>query len=166
MTEPVLDTSDAQGAVAAVNSIDHVAIAVYDADAAAAWFCRQLGLVNVNDELIHSDVNVRLVFLAVGSGIEKTSIQLVSPIGPGTVAEHLSDHGEGLHHVCFKVDDVRRVLDRLGEPNTPTFAGGYGLTCAFMQQSTPCDTNIELVGEGDAGPDHGAERAAGDRDGL
>src|SRR5699024_10780613 len=104
-----------------VNAIDHVAIAVYDADAAAEWFSRRLGLINVNDELIHSDVNVRLVFLSVGQGPEKTSIQLVSPIGPGSVAEYLSVHGEGLHHVCFKVEDVRQVLDNLGEANTPTF---------------------------------------------
>lgn len=128
-----------------VKSIDHVAIAVHDPDAAAEWFKERLGLVTVNDELVHDDVNVRLIFLGVSDAIA-TAVQLVSPIGPGAVATHLRTHGEGLHHVCFKVDDVRRTLDRLGEPSTPTFIGGYGLTCAFLRQPTPGGTDIELVG--------------------
>lgn len=137
--------ADVLGSVPVVKGIDHVALAVRDPDAAVDWFVRRLGLITVNDELVHADVNVRLIFLAAGDA-NATTIQLVSPIGPGDVATHLRTKGEGLHHVCFKVDDVRRALDRVGEPSTPTFVGGYGLTCAFLRQPTPCDTNIELVG--------------------
>lgn len=142
----VTDTmGDANEVGPLMKGVDHVAIAVHDPDAAADWFKRHLHLVLVNDELVHDDVNVRLVFLAVGGGAA-TTIQLVSPIGPGAVATHLHTRGEGLHHVCFKVDDVRRTLDAVGEPSTPTFVGGYGLTCAFLRQATPGGTNIELVG--------------------
>ena len=155
MTNPVHGVADTPAASPLVDAIDHVALAVQDADAAADWFCRRLGLVCINDELIHGDVNVRLVFLAVGPRSESATVQLVSPIGPGAVATYIRDHGEGLHHVCFKVGNIRQVLDDLGEPSTPTFIGGYGLPCAFLEQPTPCDTNIELVGEAAASPKKG-----------
>lgn len=139
--------STAPGSGPGIKALDHVAIAVYDADPAVEWFRDRLGLTVVNDEIVRGNVNVRLVFLATPAGAGSTTMQVVAPVGPGAVADHLRRHGEGLHHICFKVDDVRSTLDALDEPTTPTFVGGYALTCAFLAQGTPSDINVELVGE-------------------
>lgn len=129
----------------AVNHIDHVAIAVHDADSAARWFAESFGMAVVNDEQIDQGLNVRLLFLSPAPGQTGTTLQLVTPTGDGPVARHLKDHGEGLHHLCLAVDNVSDSLTALGDPDAMVFVGGYGLRCAFLQTDVPGSVPVELV---------------------
>ena len=42
------------------------------------------------------------------------------------VAQWLEQHGEGLHHICFGVDDVTDAVETLSDPAYPRFPIGQG----------------------------------------
>jgi len=111
-----------------IEHVDHIAIAVHDIDASLPYYVNELCLALVHDERL-PDIGVRLAYLQAGN----TMVQLVQPTGDGAVAQFLAARGEGLHHVCFAVDDIPLVLDRLkGEGEAQVFMGGRGRRCAFL----------------------------------
>lgn len=125
-----------------VRAVDHIAVAVHDAELATHWYRNSLGMNVVGDELV-SAAGVRLVYLATESN-DATTVQLVQPVAPGAVAEFLSVRGEGLHHVCFVVDDIAQVLERLGEAPGGIFRGGRGRRACFLTQQ-PNGIAVELT---------------------
>jgi methylmalonyl-CoA/ethylmalonyl-CoA epimerase len=130
----------ATGASSPLHSVDHVAVAVRDTDAALEYYTSVLGLTVIGDE-IAEEPGVRLTYLDGGT----VMIQLVQPVRPGPVASYLDHHGEGLHHLCFAVDDLDTALAALdGEHRGPTFLGGRGRQCAFLN-TYPVGVRIELT---------------------
>ena len=86
------------------------------------------------------DGSVRLAYLAAGD----TTVQLVEPLVGGPVADALEATGEGLHHICFAVDDLESALRGLpGERNQPVEDGGLGCRVAFLA-TVPSGVRIEL----------------------
>ncbi|MCD0443076.1 VOC family protein [Glycomyces sp. A-F 0318] len=140
----------ANGRPDAVRRIDHVAVAAHDADGAARWYEASLGLRRVHDEVVDA-AGVRLLWLAAEADEGGASFQIVQPLGPGPVADHLAARGEGLHHVCFAVDDAADFLRARGESEDQVFAGGYGLPCAFVEHAPP-GIAIEIVEQAPARP--------------
>lgn len=53
---------------------------------------------------------VAAVSLAYSGDLQLELIQPVS--GESIYAEHLRDHGPGLHHTCFEVDDIDAAVER------------------------------------------------------
>jgi methylmalonyl-CoA/ethylmalonyl-CoA epimerase len=106
--------------------VDHVAIIVRDADAALPYYQNELGMQLIDDE-INENVNVRLVYLDAGN----VKVQLVTPLGPGPLQDHLRDHGEGLHHICFQVDEINEAIEDLtdGADVTVSVGGRNRRTC-------------------------------------
>lgn len=92
----------------AIPSIHHIAILVRDVDSTLPFYVERLQLAVVGDEWL-PQVGARLTYLAGGS----TLIQLVQPTHPGPLQEHLERHGEGLHHICFAVDNLEATLHRV-----------------------------------------------------
>jgi methylmalonyl-CoA/ethylmalonyl-CoA epimerase len=110
--------------------IDHVGVIVHDADRAAGPLIARLGLVRGND-WTDPGGRFRLVYLECGD----TTLQLVQPLSEGKLSQHLRTHGEGLHHVCFAVDDLDAALASLdsqveGEP----YLGGKGVRVCFLSE--------------------------------
>ena len=61
-------------------------------------------------------------------------------------SEHLAKHGEGLHHVRFRVDSVDDTIAKLeGEGFRSVFRKRYGPTVAFAYLETPSDIGSWLV---------------------
>lgn len=111
-----------------VRRVDHVGILVRSVDESLAYFTDTLGLRLVADE-VRSDGTVRLAYLEAGG----TTIQLVEPLVAGDGADTLRRRGEGLHHVCFEVDDLRATLGALpGEAAQPIEEGGRNCRVAFL----------------------------------
>jgi methylmalonyl-CoA/ethylmalonyl-CoA epimerase len=133
--------------------IDHVAVAVADADEAAGRFIALLGLTVVADE-IADEPGVRLVHLAGPGAAGPTTLQLVQPLRAGPVRDHLDQHGEGIHHICFTVVSVPGALaDMPGEEDARIFTGGRGRPACFLA-ARPGGALIELVEQPFArGPD-------------
>ncbi len=125
--------------------LDHVGIVVRDVGAATRWWTERLGLelVHVADVL---DGSIRLAYLDLGD----TTLQLVQPLGPGPLTDWLDVHGEGLHHVCFLVDDVPATLDALEDQGRRfVYLGGRGADVCFIGE-TPCNVLVELTEPTDA----------------
>jgi methylmalonyl-CoA/ethylmalonyl-CoA epimerase len=135
--------------------IDHVGIVVADADVGATTLNESLGLEVEHDESLPA-IGVRLVYLTCGtphSSLEgpSSTIQLVQPIGPGPVADHLAEHGEGLHHVCFSVTVLEAALRRAGEVSPQPFLGGKGKRACFLARRA-AGALVELVEQQQATP--------------
>ena len=85
--------------------LDHVAVAVHSIKAALPLFRDALG----GEYLMGSDMDGwRWVqFRYPGGG----KVELLEPLGDdGFLARFLERHGEGLHHVTFKTDDIRAAI--------------------------------------------------------
>jgi len=131
-----------------LTEIDHVAIAVRDLDAAVAWYGEVFGAAVVHREFVDSDgVEEALVRVA------DSYVQLLSPTRVDSpVAKFLDRHGEGLHHVAYRVADCTealhavvaagyRVVDKVPRP------GSRGTIVAFVHPIASFGTLIELVQE-------------------
>ena len=102
-----------------IRRLDHVAIVIRNTDVALGHFRDKLGLTVVHSEELEQP-RVRLTYLDAGNAL----IQLVEPLDDASDAAHsLNEHGEGIHHICFAVDDVvlpdTRELSRTAPPSAP-----------------------------------------------
>jgi len=123
-----------------LRGVDHIAIAIRDVDRSLEYFRDRLGLVVVHDETLQAPP-VRLVFLDAGN----VQIQLVQPLGPGRVAAFLDERGEGLHHVCFRVDRIETSIAALGLlPDGEIFMGARGQPSCFLDDGSS-GTVVELT---------------------
>jgi methylmalonyl-CoA/ethylmalonyl-CoA epimerase len=131
-----------------LTDIDHVAIAVRDIDAAIAWYCDVLGAVVVHREDVESDA-VHEALISVGDSF----IQLLTPTSDdSTVAKFLDRHGEGLHHVGYRVANCAEALAALKSSGARLVdevprRGSRETTIAFVHPQTSFGTLIELVEE-------------------
>jgi methylmalonyl-CoA/ethylmalonyl-CoA epimerase len=124
--------------------LDHVAFLVRDTETALAYFRDRLGLrVSSTEEL--DTPRVRLTYLDAGNAW----VQLVEPLDQASAAAAtLAEHGEGLHHVCFGVDDVPDAAATLaGDDALPVSLGhGRGRPSAFVPGEPPHGARIEVTG--------------------
>jgi len=92
-----------------IKRVDHIAIAVNSADDALSTFDSVLGLTADHIEEI-PDQGVKAAAIHVGD----TSIEFIEPTDPeGGVAKFIEKKGEGIHHICFEVDDIDAELKSL-----------------------------------------------------
>lgn len=89
-----------------LNGISHLGIAVRDLDAAIDRYQRAFGLSVEHRWLAEADL-----MQAASFRIGDVTIELMQPTSPDSpVARFLDKRGEGIHHVCFAVDDVAEAL--------------------------------------------------------
>ncbi len=90
-------------------SLDHVGIAVEDAEKAAALFETLTGNLPYAQEDVAGH-GVRTHFISAGTA----KIELLEGLGRDSpITRYLERHGEGIHHIAFEVDDVHAAFDRL-----------------------------------------------------
>jgi methylmalonyl-CoA/ethylmalonyl-CoA epimerase len=129
--------------VTLLRRLDHVAVVVRDTESALVYYSGKLGLSVASSEEIASP-HVRLTYLDVGNAY----LQLVEPLDEQSpIARWLDEHGEGLHHICFGVDDVRTALAALSDPGTEIVLGsGRGRPSGFISAAEPNGVIVELTG--------------------
>ena len=89
--------------------LDHVGIAVEDIDSAIELYTNKLGFSFDSREVIEAH-NVELAFVKLAN----TKLEFVCPISDSSpVRRFLDKRGEGLHHVCYEVPDIRAEMKRL-----------------------------------------------------
>ncbi len=126
--------------------IHHVGIAVRSLEDAANRFGGLLGLER-GARYDLPEFGVKALFLPVGEG----NLELLEPIGTGsTVASFLEKRGEGMHHVCFEVDDIEKALAdfaaqgaRLIDEKPRPGAGGH--LVAFVHPKSTHGVLVELM---------------------
>ena len=112
-----------------IRRLDHVAVLVRSTDDALRFYSDRLGLaVHSSEEL--DTPHVRLTYLDVGNAY----VQLVEPLDPASpLGAWLDEHGEGLHHICFGVDDVPAAVAELSDPGSEVVLGsGRGRLSSFL----------------------------------
>jgi methylmalonyl-CoA/ethylmalonyl-CoA epimerase len=125
----------------AIRRLDHVAILVRDSAAAVEFFTSQLGLTVAHAEDSET-AGARLTYLDAGNAY----LQLVEPSSPESpLMQWLGEHGEGLHHVCFAVDDVPSAAADLGDGTPPRLGRGRGRVSAFVPGAEPFGVLLECT---------------------
>lgn len=126
--------------------IDHLGIAVRDVAAASSRFEQLLGVRPGGEEEVPTE-QVRVKFFSVG----ESRFELLEATSPSSaIAKFIEKRGEGIHHVCIRVDDVGAEVARLraqgfefvGEAPRPG-AGGHRV--AFVHPRSAGGILVELA---------------------
>ncbi len=123
--------------------LDHIGIAVKSLDAAKVY--EALGLTIEHVETVETQ-KVKTAFLAVGD----SHLELLEPTGPDSpVAKFIEKRGEGIHHICLRVDDIETHLETLKAQgyrliNEAPVPGAHGCRVAFLHPSAGNGVLIEL----------------------
>jgi methylmalonyl-CoA/ethylmalonyl-CoA epimerase len=127
--------------VTLLRRLDHVAILVRSTDAALRYYEGELGLPVHSSEEIDSP-HVRLTYLDAGNAF----LQLVEPLDPASaLGAWLDERGEGLHHICFGVDDVPAAASALSDGDRPALGSGRGRPSAFVATGDSHGVRIECT---------------------
>lgn len=127
--------------------LDHVAIVVADTEAALAVWRDRVGLPLLYSEVVNQGT-VRLTHLDLGN----THLQLVEPLtSDHPLKQWLDAHGSGLHHLCFKVDDVGAAfaeLPNMGLATAPAIhQGTQGKRALFLDRKSTANVQLEVTGQ-------------------
>lgn len=130
-----------------IGRLNHVAIVVPDLAAAAAVYRDTLG-ADVSAPIDLPLHGVTTVFVE----LPNTKIELLHPLGEESPITPFLDKNPsgGMHHVCYEVDDIHAVRDRLvaegarvlgdGEPKP----GAHDKPVLFLHPKDFCGTLVEL----------------------
>jgi methylmalonyl-CoA/ethylmalonyl-CoA epimerase len=125
--------------------LDHIGIATQNLDEAVANYHRDFGFELNLRETVPSQ-NVEVAFLS----LPNTLIELLAPTSAQcNLQKFLDTHGPGLHHICYRVGDIRAELARLKGlghrliDETPR-PGAHKSQIAFLHPKTMGGVLIEL----------------------
>jgi methylmalonyl-CoA/ethylmalonyl-CoA epimerase len=92
-----------------IQKVHHVGVVVRDIESAMRFWRDTLGL-HVHKQQTIDEQGVTAALMTVGD----SEIELIQPtVADNGVARYLESKGEGLHHVCFQVDNVDLDLESL-----------------------------------------------------
>ena len=95
-----------------VKKLDHVGIVVNNLDESVPIYENILGVKPISIKDVPTQ-NVRAAFFEVANGVE---VELIEPLNTDSgVARFLEKHGQGIHHICFEVDNVDRELKEMAD---------------------------------------------------
>ena len=122
-----------------ITALDHIAIAVPDLDKAIKRFMEDFGLPFEGTEDVEAAKTSTAFF-----PLPPTSIELVHPLrGEGPIATYLEKRGGGMHHLCFRSDNIEEDIERLREKGYQFLAdgptpGAHGSQVIFIHPKS-CD---------------------------
>jgi methylmalonyl-CoA/ethylmalonyl-CoA epimerase len=128
--------------------LDHIGIAVRSLDAAKIY--EDLGFTIGHVETVETQ-RVKTAFLSVGDA----NLELLEPTSPDSpIAKFIEKRGEGIHHICLRVDDIEAHLTRLKAAgyrliNEAAVPGAHGCRVAFLHPSAGNGVLIELSEKND-----------------
>ncbi|CAI8052178.1 Methylmalonyl-CoA epimerase [Geodia barretti] len=133
----------------ATDLVHHIGIAVSSLDESIEFYRGLFGF-KPGKVIVREDIGVRGCFVPVG----ETNLELLEGTSPDSlITTHIANRGEGLHHVCFEVEEIAdklKTLDELGVrlidkvPRTGLMGGDIG----FMHPSAARGVLIELAQHG------------------
>ena len=112
--------------------VDHIAIAVNNAESALENYKKILNIDKIDTEEVPNEM-VKVVIL----NLQDTRIELLEPMSnTSPISKFLNERGEGIHHIAITADeiekDVNRAIDNgmkfLGNIRT----GSYGRKITFI----------------------------------
>lgn len=128
------------------SKIDHIAIAVRSLKDSLEIYATHFGLRLESIEEIR-DQKTRVALLSTGD----SHLELIEAMGDDSpVAKFIDKRGEGLHHICFWVEDIVGELERLNAAGVRLVdksprRGSGGRLIAFVHPSSTGGVLIELA---------------------
>jgi methylmalonyl-CoA epimerase len=93
-----------------LKGINHIGIAVKSIDEALKAYGDGLG--GKIDTEVHRTADMVGRMVSIG----ETKLEFLEPVGAGgVIAKFLESRGEGIHHICIEVDDIRKAIQDLTE---------------------------------------------------
>jgi methylmalonyl-CoA/ethylmalonyl-CoA epimerase len=128
--------------------IDHIGIVVNNIDDALETYCNQLGFTLLERVEIPEQL-VEAAFLDAHNG----TIELIAPTDSESgTARYLANRGEGVHHICFEVEDLDAALATLAAQHVrlidETPRQGVHGKVAFIHPKATHGSMIELLEKG------------------
>jgi len=126
--------------------IDHLGIAVRSISDSLGFYQDALGLELTQTEAVDNQ-GVNVALLSVG----ESRIELLEPFSEETpVGRFIARRGEGLHHICYEVDDLTTKLEELRSRGVRLLdgyprRGAEGKMVAFLHPASAHGVLVELV---------------------
>lgn len=126
-------------------ALDHIAIAVPDLEKAIKRFMDDFGIEFKGTEDVEAAKTTTAFF-----PIDGTQIELVHPLnGEGPIAKFLEKKPGGIHHICFRSDDILADVARLKEKGYQFLSeapspGAHGCQVIFIHPKSCDGVLIEL----------------------
>jgi len=131
-----------------LEKIEHIGIAVTDLEAANERYAKLLGKPHYKIEEVPTE-GVRTSFFMTGD----SKIELLEATdSTGPIAKFLNKNGEGMHHIAFAVDDIKKEMKRLKAEgfiliNEKPKKGADNKLVAFLHPKSSNGVLIELCQE-------------------
>jgi methylmalonyl-CoA/ethylmalonyl-CoA epimerase len=129
-----------------LGAVNHIGIAVANLEEAKRLFSETLGLPCVEEKTL-PERGVKIAFLSSGN----TTVELLEGIGPeSTVSKFVGERGPGLHHICFEVDGIERVMKELADAGVRLIdakprPGAEGKQVAFVHPKSTLGVLVEIM---------------------
>lgn len=126
--------------------ISHLGIAVRSISDSLAFYRDALGLELTETEKVE-DQGVNVALLPVG----ESRIELLEPFSEETpVGRFIAKRGEGLHHICYEVEDLQSKLEELRSRGVRVLdgyprRGAEGRLVAFLHPTSANGVLVELT---------------------
>ena len=126
--------------------IEHIGIAVKDLDTNAPFWKHVLKISHKGTETVAQE-GVTTDIYDTGRG----KVELLKSTVSGSVIEKfLENRGEGIHHVCFEVDNVNKAIIELKELNIDVISdrptvGAEGYKVVFIHPKSTGGVLVELA---------------------
>jgi methylmalonyl-CoA/ethylmalonyl-CoA epimerase len=128
-----------------ISKIDHIGIAVKDLNTVGKFYADAFGL-NISGEIDAPERKLKNAFTEI-SGIK---LEFLMPTDEeSVVAKFIDKRGEGIHHICFEVEDIEKAVSELKSKGVELVdekprLGVEGDKIVFLQPKSVFGVLIEL----------------------
>ncbi|MBI2429999.1 MAG: methylmalonyl-CoA epimerase [Ignavibacteriales bacterium] len=129
-----------------IKRINHIGVAVKSLGLSSDLFAKIFEQPHPHTENVPQQ-NATIAFFPVG----ESSIELIeSATQDSSISKFIDKRGEGIHHICLEVDDIKKEIERLKKHgfqfvNDHPDEGGDGYLVAFLHPKSTNGVLIELA---------------------
>tara|TARA_B100001250_G_scaffold132937_1_gene113627 strand:- start:112 stop:519 length:408 start_codon:yes stop_codon:yes gene_type:complete len=126
--------------------IEHIGIAVEDTENRSPFWEHVLGINRTTTEIVEHE-GVKTDIYNTGKG----KVELLKSISDdSTIEKFLNKKGEGIHHVCFEVDNIEQAIIELKEKDISIVSenpsiGAEGYKIVFIHPKSTGGVLVELA---------------------
>ncbi|MCB9033279.1 MAG: methylmalonyl-CoA epimerase [Chitinophagales bacterium] len=127
-----------------MKKIDHIGIAVNDLNTAEQLYNKLLNKQPFHEETMEAQ-HLKVLFYE----LEDTKVELISSLSEKSAIHKFLQKGDGMHHVCFEVEDIYAEMHRLKEEgfkllSEQPYKGAMNKLVCFVHPKSANGVLIEL----------------------